>query len=92
MIIIIIHIFIGGFNNVVCWQPVFLTFPVCVSVLLRGVEKVAQTQSGLGKELKRMHFPIREIEDRNDPINSDTPSPKFDTRESELPKLAIHKK
>ena len=39
-----------GVNNVVCWRPVFLTFPVCVFVLLRGVEKEAQTQSGLGKK------------------------------------------
>ena len=39
-----------GVNNAVCWRPVFLTFSVCVFVLLRGVEKEAQTQSGLGKK------------------------------------------
>ena len=48
-IIIIIHMFYGKFNNVVCWRPVFKAFPVCVFVLLRGVEREAQTQSGLEK-------------------------------------------
>ena len=46
---IIIHICYGVVNNVVCWRPVLKTVPVCVFVLLRGVEKEAQTQSGLGK-------------------------------------------
>ena len=37
----------GGVNGVVCWRPVLFTFPVCVFVLLRGVEKHARTQSDL---------------------------------------------
>ena len=38
----------GLITTAVCWRLVFQTFPVCVFVLLRGVEKEAQTQSGLG--------------------------------------------
>ena len=42
-----------GVNNAVCWRPVFVNFPVCVFVLLRGVEKEAHTQNGLGKTPRR---------------------------------------
>ena len=31
------HLLYGGVNNVVCWRPVFKTFPVCVFVLLKVV-------------------------------------------------------
>ena len=39
----------GGLTTSPVGDPFFLTFPVCVFVLLRGVEEEAQTQSGLGK-------------------------------------------
>ena len=38
----------GGLTTSSVGDPLCLTFPVCVFVLLRGVEKEAQTQSGLG--------------------------------------------
>ena len=42
-----------GYNNVVCWVLFFFNCPALVSPRSRVLEKEAQTQSGLGKNVHR---------------------------------------